>query len=87
MSNVSSSKGAKGENCNRTACQAPKSAHYYNIGTRAYYCIVCARRIRESGLRHREPYDLFPSFNKTREIQRRLRTEMRHGRKREENKA
>lgn len=35
-------KGLKGENCNRTACQAPNSAHYYNNQTRKYYCFECA---------------------------------------------
>ncbi len=38
---VGTGKGVKGENCNRTACQAP-GAYYYNHSTHAYYCKVCA---------------------------------------------
>lgn len=34
-------KGAKGELCNRTACQAP-GAYWYNHSTQAYYCGTCA---------------------------------------------
>jgi hypothetical protein len=37
-------KGKKDGNCNRQACQQP-GATYFNVGTDAYYCESCARRI------------------------------------------
>jgi len=40
-------KGHKGENCNRSACQAP-GAYWYNHSTRAYYCKTCADLINSS---------------------------------------
>jgi hypothetical protein len=39
-------KGKKGENCNVTACQKPKSAHHYNNIMHAYYCRECATEIQ-----------------------------------------
>lgn len=33
--------------CNRTDCQAPNSAHWYNQSTRQFYCIACAQLINE----------------------------------------
>lgn len=41
------SKGTKGGNCNRTACQQP-GADFYNKSTRAYYCRKCAEMIQAS---------------------------------------
>lgn len=38
-------KGIQNEECNRTACQKPDSAHYYNHSTRAWYCGKCAHSI------------------------------------------
>lgn len=38
----------KGEHkgaCNRTACQAPESAYYYNHSTQKHYCADCAKLI------------------------------------------
>lgn len=40
-------KGAYGGNCFRAACQKP-GAHYYNTGTRLYYCRDCAQRINQA---------------------------------------
>jgi hypothetical protein len=41
-------KGAKGETCNRTACQQ-EGAVYYNKSTMAYYCRPCADQINWPG--------------------------------------
>lgn len=41
----------KGEtSCNRTDCQKPlhNGERWWNTSTRAWYCIVCARRINET---------------------------------------
>lgn len=38
-------KGLKGQNCNRTACQRPNSAHHFNRVMNAHYCIDCAQMI------------------------------------------
>lgn len=40
-------KGKKDGNCNRQACQQP-GAFYFNVGTDAYYCESCARKINRS---------------------------------------
>ncbi len=45
-------KGVKGENCNVTACQKPKSAHHYNSATKAYYCKSCAMKIEAAAIVH-----------------------------------
>lgn len=42
MADITPGKGLQGENCNRTACQAPKSANHYNKETRKWYCFKCA---------------------------------------------
>lgn len=39
---ITDGKGKQGQNCNRTACQMPNSANYYNNSTRAWYCFECA---------------------------------------------
>ena len=57
---ITEGKGLEGQNCNRTACQEPNSAHYYNTGTKAYYCLECAMKINRSALR--DGYDLFPGM-------------------------
>ena len=44
---VGQGKGLKGENCNRTACQAP-GAYWYNHSTQAYYCRTCADLINRA---------------------------------------
>lgn len=44
---VGQGKGKKGENCNRTACQAP-GAYWYNHSTQAYYCRTCADLINRA---------------------------------------
>ena len=41
-------KGAYKEECNRTACQKPNSAFYYNHSTREHYCRECAMAINEA---------------------------------------
>ena len=41
-------KGDEGGSCNRTSCQAPDSAHYYNKMTQRWYCLECAGRINAS---------------------------------------
>ena len=41
-------KGAKGGNCNVTACQKP-GAMYYNKSTQKYYCKECADEINWPG--------------------------------------
>jgi hypothetical protein len=38
-------KGTRGAACNRTSCQRPASAFWYNRSTRKYYCEYCATRI------------------------------------------
>jgi len=38
-------KGQRGGSCNRTACQMPNSAWWFNTSTQAYYCERCARKI------------------------------------------
>lgn len=45
---ATSLKGVKGEACNVTHCQAPKSAHHYNRITQAWYCLDCATRIERA---------------------------------------
>jgi hypothetical protein len=47
---VGTGKGVKGENCNRTACQAP-GAYWYNHSTQAYYCGTCADLINSTNRR------------------------------------
>jgi len=43
-------KGEEGQRCNRTACQAPNSAHFYNTVMYAWYCEACARDIEAYAL-------------------------------------
>lgn len=64
-------KGAKGGNCNRTACQQPE-AHYFNTGTDAYYCWDCASDINEFAMRpHADgtQMNLFPTLEADRREQ------------------
>jgi hypothetical protein len=56
---VMEGKGEFGERCNVTACQTPGQAFFWNLGTRAYYCIHCAVDIRRSNLMDG---DLFPEL-------------------------
>lgn len=42
---ITPGKGLEGKNCNRTACQAPDSAHFFNKITQAWYCFNCASLI------------------------------------------
>jgi len=53
-------KGIQGENCNRTACQKPKSANYYNTVTRKWYCLQCAREIEKSA--NRDGMSFYPAL-------------------------
>jgi hypothetical protein len=39
---ITQGKGKEGENCNRTACQTPRSANHFNTVTQAWYCFECA---------------------------------------------
>lgn len=39
---ITPGKGLQGENCNRTACQMPHMAKYYNTAMDAWYCFQCA---------------------------------------------
>ena len=39
-------KGDKNGRCNRTACNN-RPAPYFNIITKKYYCVACARLINE----------------------------------------
>lgn len=55
---ITKGKGLEGQNCNRTACQEPNSAYYYNSATKAWYCRNCMQKINRSALR--DGYDLFP---------------------------
>lgn len=41
-------KGKRGGDCNRTACQRPGAAWWYNKTMQAYYCEGCAAAINES---------------------------------------
>lgn len=41
-------KGEFGKNCNRSTCQNPNSAYWYNYSTRKYYCGDCAILINEA---------------------------------------
>jgi ribosomal protein L37AE/L43A len=59
---ISEGKGKQGENCNRTACQEPKSAHFYNTATRAWYCEDCAYKI-EASARHFDKTSLFEGLD------------------------
>jgi len=43
---VVTDKGEHGGTCNRTACDN-RHANEYNLVTRKYYCIACARKINE----------------------------------------
>ncbi len=45
-------KGQEGERCNRTACQKPHSAHYFNTAMNAWYCEGCARDIEDYAVKH-----------------------------------
>ena len=54
-------KGKKNGNCNVTACQRP-GATWWNVGTRAYYCEHCAKRINSDGCaRYNQPDLCYPS--------------------------
>jgi hypothetical protein len=64
-------KGVQGENCNRTDCQQPE-AHYFNIGTNAYYCWACASDINEFAMRDHadgSKMNLFPTLEADRKEQ------------------
>lgn len=52
---ISEGKGKQGENCNRTACQEPKSAHFFNKATNAWYCEECAYKIEASAIFFGDP--------------------------------
>lgn len=45
---ITEGKGKRGENCNVTHCQEPKSAYYYNHVMDAFYCRRCAMRIQRA---------------------------------------
>ena len=45
---ITPGKGVQGENCNVTACQAPKSAFHYNHVMRKWYCRECATKIQHA---------------------------------------
>lgn len=49
-------KGIKNGSCNRTTCQAPESAVYFNHSTTAWYCAECADKINRM---NPERYTLF----------------------------
>lgn len=53
-------KGKEGGSCNRTACQKPNSAKYYNRSTRAFYCRTCALLIHRAN----PTLELFPNLIK-----------------------
>lgn len=40
-------KGILGGSCNRSGCQKPDSAFWYNHTTRMYYCSECAFQINK----------------------------------------
>lgn len=51
-------KGAKGEECNVTACQRPDSAFYWNRVMDAHYCKECALDIQRCNV----DLDLYPEI-------------------------
>lgn len=53
-------KGKENGSCNREACQQP-GATFFNVVTRAYYCLTCTRRI----MSYPGGDDLFPDFKTT----------------------
>lgn len=50
-------KGEYKGSCNRTACQTPDSAYYYNHSTEKYYCDTCADLINR--VNHRDSMELY----------------------------
>jgi hypothetical protein len=45
---LANDKGMMAGSCNRTACQAPQSAFYYNKSTQKFYCASCAKLINDA---------------------------------------
>lgn len=52
-------KGEPGGACNRTACQRPNTAYWFNHSTRKYYCRECAHWLNTDEFNKRDAMNLY----------------------------